>query len=106
MPYLNPNATIPPAKLTWYLLVLQPKDDKSGFLAQAGYNLDNWQVLEQDLRRILLNEATLNKQTKFGDIYEIKGLLQGVNGINLRVSTYWIIDSLTKETRFVTLLPD
>jgi hypothetical protein len=58
--------------------------------------------LEQDLRRILLNEATLNKQTKFGDIYEIKGLLQGVNGINLRVSTYWIIDSLTKETRFVT----
>ncbi|GCL60104.1 hypothetical protein NIES3807_32840 [Microcystis aeruginosa NIES-3807] len=61
MPYLNPNATIPPAKLTWYLLVLQPKDDKSGFLAQAGYNLDNWQVLEQDLRRILLNEATLNK---------------------------------------------
>ncbi|ARI80212.1 MAG: DUF6883 domain-containing protein [Microcystis panniformis] len=106
MPYLNPNATIPPAKLTQYLLVLQPKDDKSGFLAQAGYNLDNWQVLEQDLRRILLNEATLNKQTKFGDIYEIKGLLQGVNGINLRVSTYWIIDSLTKETRFVTLLPD
>lgn len=62
--------------------------------------------LEQDLRRILLNEATLNQQTKFGDIYEIKGLLQGVNGINLRVSTYWIIDSLTKETRFVTLLPD
>lgn len=62
--------------------------------------------LEQDLRRILLNEATLNQQTKFGDIYEIKGLLQGVNGITLRVSTYWIIDSLTKETRFVTLLPD
>jgi hypothetical protein len=58
------------------------------------------------IERILLNEATLNKQTKFGDIYEIKGLLQGVNGINLRVSTYWIIDSLTKETRFVILLPD
>lgn len=58
------------------------------------------------IKRILLNEATLNKQTTSGDIYEIKGLLQGVNGINLRVSTYWIIDSLTKETRFVTLLPD
>jgi hypothetical protein len=58
------------------------------------------------IERILLNEATLNKQTTSGDIYEIKGLLQGVNGINLRVSTYWIIDSLTKETRFVILLPD
>ena len=106
MPYLDRQATIAEAKLTQYLLIQKPKDDKSGFLAQAGYNLDNWQVLEQDLRRILLNEATLNKQTKFGDIYEIKGLLQGVNGIKLRVSTYWIIDSLTKETRFVTLLPD
>ncbi len=60
MPYLNPNATIPPAKLNQYLLVLQPKDDKSGFLAQAGYNLENWQGLEQDLRGILLNNATLN----------------------------------------------
>ena len=106
MPYLNPDATIPRAKLTQYLLVLQPKDDKSGFLAQAGYSLDNWQVLEWDLRRILLNEATLNKQTTFGDIYEVKGVLEGVNGVNLRVSTYWIIDSLTKETRFVTLLPN
>jgi len=55
MPYLNPNATIPPAKLTQYLLVLQPKDDKSGFLAQAGYNLDNWQVLEQyQIKRVRL----------------------------------------------------
>jgi hypothetical protein len=106
MPYLNPDATIPQAKLTRYLLVLQPKDDKSGFLAQAGYSLDNWQVLERDLRRIVLNEAALDKQTPFGDIYAIKGLLQGVNGVNLRVATYWIIDSLTQETRFVTLLPD
>lgn len=106
MPYLNNNATIPLAKLTKYLLVRQLKNDKSGFLAQAGYILENWQILERDLRRILLNEATFDKQTPFGDIYEIKGILPGVNGIQLRVATYWIIDSLTLETRFVTLLPD
>lgn len=106
MPYLDPDATIPEAKLTKYLLIQQPKDDKLGFLAQAGYTLENWQKLQQELRRLLSNKATLNKETNFGKIYEIKGVLSGVNRVNLRVATYWIIDSLTDETRFVTLLPD
>jgi hypothetical protein len=106
MPYLDTTATISEAKLTKYLLIQQPKDDKSGFLAQAGYTLENWQKLQQELKRFLLNKATLNKETNFGEIYEIKGILIGVNGVNLRIATYWIIDSLTNETRFVTLLPD
>ncbi len=32
MPYLNPNAIIPEAKLTKYLLVWKPKNDKSGLI--------------------------------------------------------------------------
>jgi hypothetical protein len=83
MPYLDTTATISEAKLTKYLLIQQPKDDKSGFLAQAGYTLENWQKLQQELKRLLLNEATLNKETNFGEIYEIKGILIGVNGVNL-----------------------
>jgi hypothetical protein len=106
MPYLDRQATIAEAKLTKYLLIHKPKDDKSGFLAQAGYNLDNWWQLQQELRKFLFHQATLHKKTNFGDIYEIKGILIGVNGINLRVATYWIVDSLTNETKFVTLLPD
>ncbi len=106
MPYLNPNAIIPTAKLTKYLLVWKPKNDKSGFLAQAGYTIDNWQDLEQDLKKLLVKVATYNKSSNFGDIYEIKGVLQGRNGVTLNVATYWIIDSLTNETRFITLLPN
>lgn len=106
MPYLDRQATIAEAKLTKYLLIQKPKDDKSGFLAQAGYNLGNWRQLQQELRRFLFNQATLHKTTSFGDIYEIKGILVGVNGINLRIATYWIVDSLTNETKFVTLLPN
>ena len=49
MPYLDSNASVPNAKLTKYLLIQLPKDDKSGFLAQAGYTLENWQQLKQDL---------------------------------------------------------
>lgn len=74
--------------------------------AQAGYTLENWQQLKQDLKNLLVNEAILDKETSFGNIYEIKGVLVGVNGVRLRVATYWIIDSLTDETRFITLLPD
>lgn len=106
MPFLNSNATIPTAKLTNYLLVWKPKDDKSGFLAQAGYTIDNWKELEEDLRKLLVIEANFDKSTPFGDIYEIKGVLNGKNGVSLNVATYWIIDSLSNETRFVTLLPD
>ncbi len=106
MPYLSPNAIIPEAKLNKYLLVWKPKNDKSQFLAQAGYTIDNWQELEDDLKKLLVNEATYDKFSNFGDIYEIKGILQGRNGVSLNVATYWIIDSLTNETRFVTLLPN
>jgi len=50
MPYLDQNALIPKAKLTKYLLVQLPKDDKSLFLAKAGYTLENWQQLAQDIK--------------------------------------------------------
>jgi hypothetical protein len=52
MPYLDRQATIAEAKLTKYLLIQKPTDDKSGFLAQAGYNLDNWWQLQQELQQI------------------------------------------------------
>jgi len=37
-------------KLTQYLLVPKKRNDKSQWLAQAGYTLENWQALENDLR--------------------------------------------------------
>jgi hypothetical protein len=39
MPYLDPNAIISETKLTQYLLVFLPKDDKSQYLALGGYTL-------------------------------------------------------------------
>ena len=51
---LSPDALIVTAKLTKYLLVWRDADDKSKFLAQAGYGQENWQQLEADLRSQLL----------------------------------------------------
>lgn len=83
------NAVIAPSKLTKYLLVWREADDKSKFLAQAGYGQENWQQLEADLRsQILPLEAVPSDEpNRFGDVYEIRGVLTGINRVNLAVVT-------------------
>jgi hypothetical protein len=104
MIFLDPSAVIPKSKLTQYLLIHLPRDDKSGFLAQAGYTLENWQQLEHDLRtQILPLAAVATVRTEFGQKYEIRGVLIGINGTELSITTVWIVTS--EETRFVTLVP-
>ncbi|ELP53760.1 hypothetical protein O53_2567 [Microcystis aeruginosa TAIHU98] len=51
MALLDPKTVISPAKLKDYLLVLLPKDDKSQYLAQAGYNQDNWVQVRKRFKR-------------------------------------------------------
>ncbi len=102
--YLNQNAIISPNKLTQYLLIPLPKDDKSQYLAQGGYNLDNWQQLEKDLReQILTLEAQPTLKTKYGQKYQIIGSLICPNGRSLKIKTIWIVTEET--TKFVTLFP-
>ena len=104
---LSPDAIIAPAKITQYLLQARPEDDKSKFLAQAGYGLDNWQQLENDLRKqILPLEATLTEVTRFGDKYQIRGSLSDPNGTSLQVITVWMIEYASQQTKFITLFPD
>ena len=104
MIYLEQNVIIPESKLTKYLLIKLSKDDKSQFLAKAGYHLDNWQKLEEDLRtQILILPATPTMKTQFGQKYEISGDLQGVNGVILKIKTVWI--KTDQEIRFITLVP-
>lgn len=102
---LNQNAVFAEEKFTKYLLVKLPKNDKSKFLALAGYTLENWQQLVQDIRiQILPLEAFPTINTEFGQKYEIYGNLIGQNGVTLRVIPVWIVT--LQETRFVTLLPE
>lgn len=43
-----------------------PKDEKSKFLARAGYTLDNWKQLERDLRaQVLTQPAERIETTRF-----------------------------------------
>jgi len=45
------QASIPESKLTAYLLIPRRVDDKSGYLALAGFSLDNWPLLLMELRQ-------------------------------------------------------
>ena len=104
---LPADAQIAPAKLTGYLLVKRPVGDKSQFLRQAGYTLDNWDILEQDIRQqILTEEATSTEQARYGEYFEIRASLSGPNGVTLKVKTVWMKESRSGITKFITLYPD
>lgn len=94
-------------KLVRYLLLPREENDKSKFLASAGYTLANWEVLERDLRWLTRdNEISDIETSPYGIKYEVRGALTGPNGRTLHVVTVWIKLEATGETRFVTLFPN
>ncbi len=94
-------------KPTRYLLVRLPRNDKSGFLAQAGYLAGNWEMLRDDLLKLgAQSEAEPVEGNKFGDYHSVRGQLLGPNGVALRVQTIWMTEHLSKTTKFITLVPD
>ncbi len=101
------NTRIAPEKLTQYLLIPKKRNDKSKWLAQAGYTLENWQQLENDLRvQILSLEAIAGEATKYGQAYEIRSNLTGPNSKTVAVVTVWMTETATGVTKFVTMYPD
>jgi hypothetical protein len=104
---LPANTIIARRKVSEYLLRHRVEDDKSGFLALAGYTLDDADQVLSDLRTELLPlDAELFEQTEYGAKYRIRGTLTGPNGRVLRVLAIWMKEDATGETKFVTLLPD
>ena len=104
---LPENPLIAAEQLTQYRLVLRKRNDKSRWLAQAGYTLENWQLLEADLRtQILSLDAIPAENTNYGQMYEIRGKLTGPNGNTLAVCTMWMTEAATGDTKFITMYPD
>jgi hypothetical protein len=103
--FLSRSAIIAEEKLTRYLLVPLSADDKSKFLSQAGYTVENWQQFESDLRsQILTQPAELVETNHYGKKYCIRASLRGRNGVELKTVTIWMVTNST--TRFVTRVPD
>jgi hypothetical protein len=104
---LSQGVLISDEKLTKYLLAPRKRNDKSRWLAQAGYHLEAWSILRHDLiKQILPREASLVECTPYGERYEIRGRLKGPNSKTLRVCTIWMIENATGTTKFITMYPD
>lgn len=94
-------------KITKYLLVYQPKNDKSRYLALAGYNLDNWELLKNDIiNAVEGSEIAKVTSNDWGTQFELKSEWSGPSGRLIKVITIWQQDEETEFARFITLYPD
>jgi len=104
---LSKDVLISDEKLTKDLLAPRRRNDKSRWLAQAGYHLATWSILRHDLlRQILPNDASLVERTPYGEMDEIRGTLKGPNGKTRAVCTIWMTEKTTQATKFITMYPD
>ena len=100
------DAWIAVEKLTGYLLVQRPWDDKSKFLAQAGFDRNHPEVLLEALRALAAEgEAVEDGANEYGEFLRIDDDLVGPNGRRLAVSAIWLRQHLDGRVRFVTLKP-
>ncbi|WP_152052387.1 DUF6883 domain-containing protein [Tautonia marina] len=101
------DAIIADDKLTKYLLIHRPEDDKSKFLGLAGFDVSCADSLRDELRalaaRVDAVEDGVNSQ---GTYYLVRGAITGPNGRSLKVVTVWIHLQADGSYRFVTLKPD
>ncbi len=103
---LSSDTVISIEKMANYLLTWRAENDKSRFLGLAGYTENDADRLAADIRHQLLTlDAEFEETTLYGDVYMIVGLLTGPNGRELRVTTVWMIEKSTLQTKFITLYP-
>jgi hypothetical protein len=97
---------IPDAKITGYLLVPKPRNDKSKFLAQAGFTQENSEALKLAIQtQALSTEAVEEKNNEYGTFYQVEADLIGINGTILSVITVWLERQIDGKFQFVTLKP-
>jgi hypothetical protein len=100
------DAVIPVEKLTKYLLVPRPWDDKSRFLAQAGFDQSNPDALMAAIRALAIRaEGSEDGSNEYGTFYRLEGSLVGPGGQSLDVVTVWIRWHADGSFHFVTLKP-
>ena len=101
------DSIIPSEKLTRYLLVAKVRNDKSKYLAQAGFTQENPEALLKAIRSLTGEiEAEQERTTEYGTLYLVKGELIGVNGVRISVITIWLERKADGKFQFITLIPN
>ncbi len=89
-------------KVLNYLLVHKQQNDKSAFLEKIGFTINNYNELIEEIIYIAThNEATLSKNSNYGSLYKVEGLLK-----SKAVITIWLEKMETDQFIFITLYPN
>jgi hypothetical protein len=79
---------------------------KATFFALLGYSQGNCSDLERDLLKIASDgQGAHGKFSRFGNKYEVSGMLTGPLGRSANVLTVWIVLHNEDFPRFVTAMP-
>lgn len=104
--FIPEHAIIAPDKLSGYLLVPRPADDKSRFLARGGFTSENPAALERAIRSCIAEyEAVLDCGNEWGQFYRVDAEMMGPSGNALAVSLIWLQLYADGTFRFITLKP-
>ena len=102
------QATVPPEKLSGYLLSLNHPvgHSKALFFRALGFDDDNVEQLAGALLKIAQSEAVSDTiRTEYGVKYVISGELTSTTDKTARIVTIWIIDKGQTSPRFITAYP-
>ena len=103
--HIPADAEIAREKLTHYLLVPKPLDDKSKFLMQAGFTAANPQALDAAIHALAAAEtASEDGRNEYGVFWRVRGLLSGPEG-SIPVVAIWLQWHADGRFRFITLKP-
>lgn len=104
------NAIIAPEKLRDYLLNCDHRrgGSKAKLLLTMGYQSDQWQQLETDVRQQhLAADVDIVKQNNYGTTYEIAAALKGPSRRDpILFRSIWQIDFGTNLPRLITMYPE
>jgi hypothetical protein len=101
------DAIIPEDKFTRYLLVKKEYNDKSQFLGIAGYNISNYLILIDEIRKMTTEINAIKSRTdEYGTFYKTTGFINGITGIKIKVTIVWMQRKVDGLFQFVTLIPE
>jgi hypothetical protein len=87
-------------------LLYKEKNDKSKFLAQAGFTQNNPDELKLAIYQLIsIVELIEDLTNEYGTFYRVEGILIGINQKKLSVVTIWLKRKIDDQFQFVTLKP-
>ena len=100
------NAIIDKRKFTEYALNPEKQPDKAkAFESALGYNLNNYELLEEQIRENFVRDKLIKKgHNDQGDKYELHYEITGANGKTAKMLTAWLDDINDKKDFHLTSL--